>query len=133
MLFYNYGLAKLKHGYLHKQEFGVGFGFSGGGGVAVVVWRCCSGVDVVLRRWSCAAGAEEFRRWSDDAVVLRRCSVLRWRGGSVRCSAAATGSVAASAAAPRAARVLSICCIDGYAARPAALRCAPITAINNEV
>ena len=92
------------------EVFGVGLGFSGGGGVAVVVWRRCSGVVVVLRRWSCAAGAEEFRRWSDDAVVLRRCSggVVVLRGGSVRCSAAATGSVAASAAPARAARVRSI-------------------------
>jgi len=91
------------------EVFGVGFGFSGGG-VAVVVWRRCSGVAVVLRRWSCAAGAEEFRRWSDDAVVLRRCSggVVVLRGGSVRCSAATTGIVAASAAAPRAAIVRSI-------------------------
>jgi len=111
--------------------FGVGFGFSGGGGVAVV----CGGVAVVWRRWSAPDfGASELRRCSDDAVVLRRCSVFvvwRWRGGSVRCSAAATGTIAASAAPPRAARVRSKCCIDGYAARPAALRCTPITAINN--
>ena len=110
--------------------FGVGFGFSAGG-VAVVVWRRCSGVVLVLRRWSCAAGAEELRRWSDDAVVLRRCSgggvVLR--GGSVLCSAAATGKVAARAAAPRAARVRSMMlvltrCAARWCNAAVALRCA---------
>jgi hypothetical protein len=90
------------------EVFGVGWGFAGGG--VAVVWRRCSDDAVVLRRWSCAAGAEEFRRWSDDAVVLRRCSggVVALRGGSVLCSAAATGKVAARAAAPRAARVRSM-------------------------
>ena len=118
------------------EVFGVGFGFSGG---VAVVWRRCSGDDVVLRRWSSPDfGASELRRCSDDAVVLRRCSEdAVWRGGSVRCSAAATtGSAAASAAAPRDARVRCMSALavvlGGVALheRGTALR-TPITAINN--